>query len=921
MKKIFLIFTLFFSVIVLCANEVKTIESYITVSNNDAEEHPDGNVELVSSDLEMTEEIDIQTIGIRFSNLKIPQNAIITKAYIQFHVDEVSFGECLLNIYIEDSSDPKLFLNTPFNISSRKRVDSSIRWRPPAWQKIYEAGKAQRTPELKNLVQKIVDKKDWRPGNSMAFIIRGYGKRVAIAYQEKEHKTEKNLAPMLHIEYTLTDESDGNLTINRIDENTKPISNGLIISEILAINSNTNLDEDTKKFSDWIELYNKTNQTINIGGFYLSNDIQNPKKFKFPPNTIIKPFGYLLVWADNQAYLNGYDMRKKRSSLDSNHSAENSTSIHTNFKLAKKGLVLLLDKNGTLIDKFVYKKQKANISCIKEGNKTLFAIPTPNQKNAHGYPKPKKTQKPSFSKESGFYRGCQKVELKHNKHAKIYYTLDGSIPTTASTQYTKPITICETSVIRARALEKGKFFSNIVNHTYLIDENISLPVVSVAIDKKYLYDETIGIATNYEEHWIRPGAVEYFQDKKSIFSTNAGIKINGNHTRAYPQKSFAVYFKKKYGKKFIEYPLFRDKPHIKKIKSFILRNSGTNWGHSLIREGIIHRIVKENMDIDFQSYHPVIMLLNGQYWGIYNIREKMNKDYIETNYHIKSSDIDLIENDKIPAEGDMDDFYDLMDYIKTHDLSDESNFNKIKEKIDMTEFINHIITESFSGNSSIHHNIKRWKNKSQTGKWRTLLFDLDRGFNNPEAYVLGYVADCHPTSSIFTHLLQNREFVYQFASLYFSHLNTTFKTKRVDRFITQAKEEIAPEIKRHFKKWSKDFDGNSVSIKTWKNYIDKIYQFSSQRNRFVRENLKKSLNLKGSPKLTIKKVEHGTIYLDGIKLVENFEGEYFNDAKVRLKAVADSGYRFEKWSNGNSSQEITININQDNNISVIFIKN
>ena len=885
------IFILFYNLSFANSNEI-TIKRHILFSNDDAEEHLNGAMDLISTDLEMCWEEDVQAVALRFKNIDIPKGAFIKNAYIQFETDEASDVETILNIYIQDALDPPFFLNTPFNITSRKKSALKVVWKPPPWRKEGERGIRQRTPNLSSLINYFINKKGYRRGDSIVFIIRGAGKRVAKAFVDNK-KSSIESAPTLYITYLLKKTlTKSNKPLWRVS----PLLGKIVINEILASNGNVNYDPDFKSFSDWIELYNDTNKTINLKGFYLSDDWKNLKKWRFP-SVKLNPHSYLLIWAD------GKDVKSK--------------ALHTNFKLSKKSAsVILSDKDANVIDSIAYPKQSYDISYGRGEDGYFFMNPSPKERNLIGFKNRKRSKKVVFSLDSGFYNKPIEVILKgKSKNTKIYYTLDGSTPNLDSNIYKKPIKINHSSVLKAIAVEKNRFPSKVVMHTYLINEKASLPVISIGVDEKYLYDKKIGIVSNYEKDWLRAASIEYIKNNKTQFRTNIGIKISGNNTRWYPQKSFAIFFKKRFGDKVLKYPLFRDKPYIKEIKSFTLRNSGTYWGHSLISEGIIHQIAMKNMDIDAQSYQPCVVFINGKYEGIYNIRERMNKDYIRSNYKIKNG-IDLIEHDEYydsVKSGNIDGWYELIDFIRTNDIKKSNIYRKAVSKLDIDEFINHLIVESFFANSSIGHNVKRWRVKG--GRWRSMLFDLDRGFQNPNDNVLGYILDNNKANLPFVYLIQNKDFKIKFLSRYFSHLNTTFKPSFIDRFISKAAKEIEPEVRRHFNRWPYDKDHNRVSLKTWRKDIQKLYYFSHYRGKVVRNKLREVFNLKGAPILRVFPSSKLSLTIDGIKIKKAYKGIYFDEAKVVLRAKAKEGCEFKKWSNGETNDTIILNLNKDINIT------
>ncbi len=576
---------------------------------------------------------------------------------------------------------------------------------------------------------------------------------------------------------------------------------GVTINEVLAANASSNLDPDYKQFSDWIELYNNEDYEIDISDYTLSDDANDLEKWYIPKGTKIPSHGYLVIWADGE-----YD---------------NQLALHSNFKLSQKGESLFFSNDsGTIVDSIKFSKQEGDISCAKVNNKIVYMNPTPNAENSVIHTSSKRSKKPKFLIKSGFYNRVQTLRLSQVNGGTMYYTTDGSIPTESSTKYTQAIQVNKTMVVRAMALENGKFSSSIENKTYFMNENITLPVVSIAINEEYLNDDNIGIYKNYNERWMRSGSIEYFKDGKSKFSENIGVRIFGGQTRQYAQKSLAIFAKKKYGAKSIKYALFPDKPTIKKVKSFVLRNSGNDWGHTMMKDGLVHSIVKGQMDIDYQSYHPSVVFLNGKYWGIHNIREKTNEDYLEANHGVDSKKVDLLAAQYEVSEGSNQDYKTLLFYIKNNSLADNAKYNLVASKMDIDEYINYMIVEIYGGNIDWpYSNIKYWKEQSANGKWRWILYDTDRTFENIDEDTFNLLLDPvgaeepnPPWSTfLFRNLMKNDGFKTKFLNTFKVHLDTTFSPARIDAIIVEMKNRLKPEIQRHFTKWPK------ISPTDWEN--------------------------------------------------------------------------------------------------------
>ena len=609
-------------------------------------------------------------------------------------------------------------------------------------------------------------------------------------------------------------------------------TNPLKISEILASNAKTNYDPDFKEFSDWIELYNDSNKTVDLSGYYLSDKDSIKLKWRFPDGIKISPKSYLIVWTDKK------DTYQK--------------ALHTNFKLSsKKESLYLYDRDEQLIDAISFKDMKADISLGRSGDDIGFMRPTPNRKNSQTSKDIPNIKKPSFSLESGFYKQDIEVKLSNESQADIYYTTDGSTPNKNSKLYKDPIHIDKTSVIRAVSIDKSGFVSKIAGHTYLIDEDITLPIVSIMIDKKYLYDEKIGIYKNYERDWSRAGSIEYIKNGKSEFLEDVGISIYGGSSRQFPIKSFAISTKKKYGSKYIEYPLFDDKPDINKVRSFILRNGGNDYNQTLMRDAIVHKIAKEIGDIDYLSYQPVVVFLNGKYYGIMGLREKKGAHYIASNHDIDKDNLDVFTisyKKLLTNSGDISSFTKLIEFVENNPLKDNKNYKYVKTQIDIKNLIDYIIVESFVGNIDwINNNIKAYKEHKDGSKWRFILYDTDFAFGliNPnknvdEKYNLlidkfGRLKD-QPFAKLFNVLMKNDEFKNEFISRYNELLDTVFKPSNIDSIIEDIEIKLSPEISRHFKNLFGE--SSKMDYDKWQDNVQKIYEYVEKRNDIVREQLK-----------------------------------------------------------------------------------
>lgn len=670
--------------------------------------------------------------------------------------------------------------------------------------------------------------------------------------------------------------------------------------------------------SDWLELYNPQDSTVQIGGWHLSDKLSNPFKWQIPGNTAIAAKSHLLIWADNQ-----------------------DSGLHTNFALSKDGEQIgLSDSKGVWIDSLTFAAQPTDISYGRypDGGEWGFYFdpPTPGAPNTGGFSKGILTM-PQLSPASGFYSGTLQIELVGDPLASsVRYTLDGSLPTLQSPAYSGPIPITATAVVRAACFGHGYRSSPIATRTYLLDEPMHLPVVSVVTDPDNLWDDEIGIYVegtngipgycsstphNWNQDWERPANIEYLRvDGQSGFQLDCGMKIGGGCTRKYPQKTLAFYARSEYGPSLIQYPIFPDK-NINQYNNILLRNSGQDWYRTLFRDGMIHNLVKDRMDIDWQAYQPAVVFLNGDYWGIHGIREKHNEHYVAYNHGLDPDRIDIVSDNGTVHEGSAIHYTELINYVKSHDLSQDEHYAAVCAKMDIDEYINYMITEIYCANIDWPGgNIKFWREQGDNHKWRWILFDVDLSFgahsmgqydsNTLDLVTSGvqtYYANPEWSTLLIRMLLRNQEFRTRFVQRFASHINTTFEPQRVLAIIDSLAAQLAPEIPRHKAKWPTSLSFGA----TWESQLEITREFARQRRDVMFGHLAAAFELPGVARLRIASNDPngGKIFVEGVEIPKtSFSGRFFRDTPLLCKAVPAAGYRFTGWQGASTEESSSITL-------------
>ncbi|MEE9429690.1 MAG: CotH kinase family protein [Melioribacteraceae bacterium] len=625
--------------------------------------------------------------------------------------------------------------------------------------------------------------------------------------------------------------------------------------------------------------------------------------------------------------------------------------LHTNFKISSSGeTIYLSDAQLNIIDEFKVDELNTDISFGRkpDGAEELFFFlePTPNKPNTtDGFKE--HTEVPIFSLQENLYSTNQSLTfLNNDPQLNIYYTTTGEEPTISSSLYSEAIEINKTTVIKVKSFKNNFLPSNTITHTFLIDEKISLPTISLSTEPNNFFDADSGIyvlgrdpgldypyfAANFWKDWERPVHVEFIDENGNLqISQDAGAKIYGNWSRANEQKSLTLHARKRYSSKDFNFNFFPEND-LFKYESLVLRNSGNDWRRTMLRDGMIQSLA-DDIGIDRLAFRPSTLYINGEYWGIHNLREKINTSYIADHHGIKKSEIDLIEAKGIVISGDNFFYNKFTDFIESHDFDSDVNYDSVKSFIDIDNFISYNVVEIYIANTDWpSNNSKFWRPKTSTGKFRWILYDTDFGFNftgknsynhNTLDFALETDGPSWPNPSWATltlrKLTENENFRNSFINRFADFSNTIFDADEVKSKIEKFKNNIEPEIDRHIERW------NTFGYNKWLSNIDILNEFAEKRIGYLRAYFASRFNLEGTGRITINnnQREAGKVKLNSIKINEfPWSGQYFKGVPIKLQAIPNPGYRFIGWSGDveSSDEIIEYSINDFNAISARFEK-
>lgn len=607
---------------------------------------------------------------------------------------------------------------------------------------------------------------------------------------------------------------------------------------------------------------------------------------------------------------------KQLSNLIDLQSKNNSKYFHTNFSVSADGEPIFLTNASEEIvhqtdSTVVPNNISRGLSPDGTGNWAFFAEPTPGSANTTKKYASARTNEITFSISGGLQTNKQTLEIKSAAGTPIYYTTDGSVPTEESKLYSGPLNLTKTTVVRAISFCDTLLPGQPATRSFIFpDHAIDLPVFSLVTDPYNLYDYNYGIyvegpdaesadphyGANYHKDWERPMHVELFWfDGTEKISQDAGVKIAGAWSRAHAQKSFAFHARNAYGKNKFDCKLFNNKD-ISEFKSFVLRNSGNDWYNTMFRDALITGLVRNN-NIDIQAYQPSVVYLNGEYWGILNIREKINEHYVANNYNwVNADDVDLLENNGSLVHGEKTHFDEMKSFLNSHQMSNTKNYQYITTQMDIDEFIEYMVLEIYCNNGDWPgNNSKFWHPQVDGGRWRWIAYDTDFGFG---LYSDGYNEDnlgsCLQNTSgpafVLNRLLSNESFKRDFVNRFADRLNCEFSSDAVYSLIDSLSYNISNEISYHNNRWH--------AIWNWESNIERMRVFADERPSYLRDHISDHLSAGSNVRITlnVNDAKAGYVQLNSLTLKKfPWGGLYFSKVPVSLRAVARPGYKFVRW--------------------------
>ena len=676
------------------------------------------------------------------------------------------------------------------------------------------------------------------------------------------------------------------------------------INEILAVNSTILPDPDMGEFADLIELRNASQQPVDLTGYSISQEPDGSNGWALPPITL-PPEELLVIWAD------GLDLWPGQMAfVPFRNTTTTMTACHANFKLSGDGEYIgVFDPQGVLLDQLTYGVQTSDVSYGLDATEHLtwqyFSEPTPGATNSlYGSALMVAASAPEFSLPDGSYQGTQNLTLSTTETAgSIRYTYDGSAPHEGSPLYTNAIPMNLSLCIKARVYVQGKMPSKVITRTYLINETDEFPILSITADADELYGFDLGILQNAIKDREVPANITFFEPGTSepAFLSGVGLRVFGTSIYNLPQRPLSVRFREKYGSEELRYPLFPEKP-IQRYTSFLLRNGGNDYNTAYFRDGLGVNLVKGKMDIDHQDHRPCLVFINGAYNGIYELRERLDEQYIGSNHEVDPSNLDYLEDSMVVNTGDEHAFRALMDFVENNDLSDPENYAAVAEQVDLNEYLNYTILRAFIGYRIADLNNRYWRSRDPNGRqrWRWIAADLEHGFGqlggdpvgeNTIAKIAGLSGTLPQWSTrLLNKLLQNSGFRDEFIQRSAAYLNTHFSPGTTLAVVDSLQNVFQPQMPRHIGRWN-----TPPSMAAWGANIDQIRSFLQDRPAHYRQHLSDLFGTTDGANVSMQIVGEGSVVVSGVTFTEGMSGPFFRNARISLQAIPAPGHRFVLW--------------------------
>ena len=698
-----------------------------------------------------------------------------------------------------------------------------------------------------------------------------------------------------------------------------------------SVSNLSDYKDQFNKYEDWIELYNTSDATIDLGGYFLSDKPASPQKWDFPQGTNIGPKDFLVIYASGRdTVING--------------------EIHTSFKLSQTKStpesIVFSQPNGELISEIplAITQNHHSRGRISDGGTDwgIFQSPTLGASNSTATAYSDYAAKPTIDRTAGFYPNPLKIFITSpNPNATIHYTLDGSEPKLSSPVFSDSIAINQTTIVKAKAYSSNPSLLPSFNdfNTYFINEDHSLRVISVA-------SEELEFLLNGNKSYRPIGSFELFDLNKKRVSKGFGeFNSHGQDSWVHDQRSIDYIARDEMGYDGkVHHQLYDNSARVD-FQRVILRAAGDdNYpGYDTsahVRDIFVETLADQGgLHLDVRKGARAILYVNGKYWGVYSTREKVDDpDYTKFYYGQSKYDLDFIMTwgDTWVEYGNPTSYtnwQELYQFITTNDMSIDSNYQKVTAQYNVKSLVDYVLVNSFVVCTDwLNWNVGWWRGKNPDGshkKWGYILWDEDATFGHYENYTNvpstePDASPCYPEEldnpysdpeghiTILKSLRANPEFDQYYISRYIDLANSTFSCDNMLHLLDSMVQDIRPEMPRHISR----FGGN---MPEWESNVTKLRNFIIARCQAIPPGLNDCYTLSGPHHVMFDVSPAGSGHISVNSLdIDDFpwSGDYFKGVDILLKGTPNStGFVFDYWelknhavSPSDSLPSVTLNL-------------
>ncbi|MFM9984012.1 MAG: CotH kinase family protein [Flavobacteriales bacterium] len=604
----------------------------------------------------------------------------------------------------------------------------------------------------------------------------------------------------------------------------------VVVNEFCTANFS---DWSLPEYEDWVEFYNPTGAAINISGYWLSDDPANVQKWAFPAGSNVPAGGYLTVlFSGTGDYDPGFMGQ-----------------LNTNFRVTQTNGddIIFSNAGGTILEQFdigTLGAFHANHSYGRDTNGgatwSIHTDPSPNSSNG-GPTASAYDSKPVLSLEAGWYPGAISVTITATAGSDIYYTTDGSEPTNSSTLYTGALNISATTSLRAIAYSSDPSilpsFSETNTYFFGADQH---GIMTVAISGGTLSDGSWGWGGG-------PGELTHieFFTPNGVFITEAQGDSNehGNDSNAYDQRGFDYITRDALGENnVVAMPVFStsDRPSYERLIFKAAANDNYPYsGGAHIRDSYVHQLsYAGGLYLDERKTEWCIVYINGDYWGVYDVREKVDDiDYTDYYYDQPDGFVDFIKTwgGTWNEYGSATDWNDLVAFITSNDMTDQANYDYVLTQYNTMSLIDYFILNGYVVCTDwLNWNTAWWRGRHPDGdakRWRYALWDDDATFGHYVNYT--GVPSTDPSADpcqienmgdvggqghvpVLNALFNNQDFLADYVQRYATLSNSIFSCDRMIEVLDSMALMIEPEMQRQTDRWGGNFaewQGNVQAIR------------------------------------------------------------------------------------------------------------